>query len=216
MTQALKFRLRFAKRGDFRLTSHHDVMRCLDRLVRRAGLPIALSGGFSPRPRIVIALALGLGIEGLGEVVDLELTEPIASAELLKRLSETSPPGLEWIEARAMDPKAPAPRPIWTDYELPIPEDRREGAAAALESLLAQSSCVVIRRRPDRRREIELDLRPFLLDARLSEEGRLFARLKVTLEGSIRPEELLEALGLRDLLDDGAVLTRVWVELEET
>lgn len=213
MTQALKFRLRFAKRDDLRLASHHDMMRCLERLVRRAGIPIALTGGFSPRPRIVFALALGLGIEGLAEVVDLELTEPTTSAELLKRLAESSPPGIEWLEARAMDPKAPAPRPIWAEYQLPIPEDRRESAAQALESLLAQASCVVIRRRPDRR-EIELDLRPFLLDARLTEEGRLLARLKVTPEGSIRPEELLEALGLRDLLDVGVVLTRAWVELE--
>lgn len=213
MTQAHKFRLRFAKRGDLRLASHHDMMRCLERLVRRAGIPIALSGGFSPRPRIVFALALGLGIEGLAEVVDLELTEPTTSAELLKRLAESSPAGIDWLEARAMDPKAPAPRPIWADYQLPIPEDRRAGAAQALETLLAQSSRVVTRRRPDRR-EIELDLRPFLLDARLTEEGRLLARLKVTPEGSIRPEELLEALGLRDLLDDGAVLTRLWVELE--
>jgi len=212
--QALKFRLRFAKRGDLRLASHHDIMRCLDRLVRRAGIPIALSGGFSPRPRIVFALALGLGIEGLREVVDLELTEPTTPAELLKRLAESSPPGVDWLEAQALEPKAPAPRPIWVDYELPIPEDRRPGAASALESLLAQASCAVIRRRPDRRPEVEIDLRPFLLDARLTEEGRLLARLKVTPEGSIRPEELLEVLGLRDLLDDGAVLTRSWVELE--
>jgi len=214
MTQAVKFRLRFAKRGDFRLTSHHDVMRCLDRLVRRAGIPIALTGGFSPRPKITFALALGLGIEGLREVVDLELTEPTTPAALLKRLAETSPPGVDWLEAKALEPSAPPPRPVWVEYELPIPEDRRAGAASAVESLLAQASCAVIRRRPDRRREVELDLRPFLLDARLTEAGRLLARMKVTPEGSIRPEELLEALGLRDLLDEGAVLTRAWVELE--
>lgn len=214
MKQALKFRLRFAKRDDLRLTSHHDLMRCFERLVRRAEIPIALTGGFSPRPKITFALALGLGIEGLREVVDLELTEPTTPDALLKRLAESSPPGVDWLEARALEASAPPPRPVWVEYQLPIPEGRRAGAATALESLLAQASRIVIRRRPDRRREVELDLRPFLLDARLTEEGRLLARMKVTPEGSIRPEELLEALELRDLLDEGAVLTRAWVELE--
>lgn len=214
MTQAVKFRLRFAKRGDLRLASHHDLMRCLERLVRRAEIPIALSGGFSPRPRITFALALGLGIEGLAEVVDLELTEPIPPAELLKRLAAASPSGVEWLEALVLEASAPPPRPVWADYELPIPADRRPETATAIQSLLASASRVVTRRRPDRRREVELDLRPFLLDARLTEEGRLRARLKVTPEGSIRPEELLEVLELRDLLDAGAVLTRVEVGLE--
>jgi len=214
MTQAVKFRLRFAKRGDLRLASHHDLMRCFERLVRRAEIPIALTGGFSPRPKITFALALGLGIEGLAEVVDLELTEPTTPTALLERLAATSPSGVEWLEAHVLEASTPPPRPVWADYELPIPEDRRPGAASAVESLLANASRVVTRRRPDRRREVELDLRPFLLDARLTEEGRLRARLKVTPEGSIRPEELLDALELRDLLDAGAVLTRAWVELQ--
>ena len=84
MTKATKVRLRFAKRGDLRLASHHDVMRCLERMVRRGAIPVASSQGFSPRPKIVFALAMGLGIEGRREVVDFELTEPMEPAELLR------------------------------------------------------------------------------------------------------------------------------------
>ena len=62
------------------------------------------------------------------------------------------------------------------------------------------------RRRPDRERAQTIDLRPFVLDAELTDEGMLRARLKVSPDGSARPEELLEGLGLRDLLDQGAVL----------
>ena len=76
MTTASKLRLRFAKRGNLRLVSHHDLMRCLERMVRRAQIPLALSQGFTPRPRIVFALPLALGIEGCSEVVDLELSAP--------------------------------------------------------------------------------------------------------------------------------------------
>jgi radical SAM-linked protein len=213
MTKATKVRLRFAKRGDLRLTSHHDVMRCLERMVRRAAIPVAASQGFSPRPKIVFALAMGLGIEGRREIVDFELTEPTDPAELLQRLSAVSPPGFEWLDAEALEPSAPPPRPVWVEYDLPIPEGRRQGATAAVEALLASPSCDVTRRRPDRGRDVVFDMRPFLIDAQLTNEGLFRARLKVTPEGSVRPEELLASLGIRDLLDDGAVLVRTHVEL---
>jgi len=213
MTISTKVRLRFAKRGDLRLASHHDVMRCLERTVRRASIPVASTQGFSPRPRIVFALAMGLGIEGRREVVDFELTEPTDPDDLLRKLAAASPAGLEWLEAEALEPSAPPPRPVWVEYDLPIPEGRRRDAAAAIEALLASPSREVTRRRPDKGRDVVFDMRPFLIDARLTDEGSFHARLKVTPEGSVRPEELLDSLGIRDLLDDGAVLARTHVEL---
>ena len=83
MTEVTKVRLRFAKCGDLRLVSHRDIMRCLERMLRRARIPIALTQGFNPRPKMTFALALGLGIEGRSEVVDLELFEPLEPSELL-------------------------------------------------------------------------------------------------------------------------------------
>ncbi len=51
MTAVTKVRLRFAKCGDLRLISHRDIMRCLERMLRRAGIPIAFTQGFNPGPR---------------------------------------------------------------------------------------------------------------------------------------------------------------------
>jgi radical SAM-linked protein len=213
MTTATKLRLRFAKRGDLRLVSHHDIMRCLERMVRRARIPLATSQGFTPRPKIVFALALGLGIEGRDEVVDVELSEPREPADVLRRLAEAAPPGFDWLDVEALPPSAPAPRPVAVEYCFSVPAARREAARTALASLLTSASCPVTRRRPDRDRELTIDLRPFLIDAELTDEGMLRARLRVCPEGSARPEELLETLGLRDLLDQGSVLSRTHVEL---
>jgi radical SAM-linked protein len=207
---ANKVRLRFAKRGDLRLVSHHDLMRCLERALRRARLPMASSQGFNPRPKVMFTLALGLGIEGRREVVELELAEPLEPAEVLRRLSAEAPPGLEFLEAEAVGPGRPAQAGA-VHYALEIPTDRQEAARAALAALLASDRWPYTRHRPGR--TVETDLRPFVLGAELDPPGVLRFRLKMTANGSARPEEAIDALGLRDLLEQGAVLARTDVEL---
>lgn len=213
MTTVSKLRLRFAKRGNLRLVSHHDLLRCLERMLRRARIPVTLTQGFTPRPRIVFALPLALGIEGCNEIVDLELSLPVEPADVLSRLRQVSPAGFDWIEAQQLGPGSSAPRPFAAEYHFNVPADRREPARQALSALLEGTGCLVTRRRPGSQREQAIDLRTFLLEAELTDEGTLRARLKVTPDGSARPEELLECLGLRDLLDQGAFAVRTQVEL---
>jgi radical SAM-linked protein len=215
MTRATKLRLRFAKRGDLRLISHHDLMRCLERMMRRAQIPLAQSQGFTPRPKIVFAQALAVGIEGLNEIVDIELFEPSVTSDVLRRLAAAAPAGFDWLGVERLPAGAQSPRPVALNYELTVPAQRRAGAAARLGCLLSSTRWPLVRRRPDRDREQTIDLRPFLLDAELTGEGVLRARLAVFPNGSARPEELLECLGLSDLLRQGAVLVRTGVELAD-
>lgn len=210
MTTVGKHRLRFSKADDLRLVSHHDLMRCLERALRRAEIPMAYSQGFNPRPKVVFSQALALGIEGRREVLELELAEPIEPAELLQRLREVAPPGLQFLEVEPAGPGRPA-RVEAVAYRLEVPAERREAARAALAELLASSSRPFTRRRPDR--TVEVDLRPFVLAAWFVDEGAFCFRLKMDPAGSARPEEVLETLGLRDLLATGAVLVRTDVEL---
>jgi radical SAM-linked protein len=211
LMSACKIRLRFAKRGDLRLVSHHDLMRCLERMARRAELPIAHGQGFNPRPKIVFTLALGLGIEGRREVVELDLAEPMDAAEVLRRLSSASPPGFEWLEAEAVASSRPS-RAEAVAYALAVPEGRHDAARAALSAFLESSSWPYTRRRSDRD-DVTFDLRPFLIEADLDPRGVLRFRLKMTPAGSARSEEVIDALGLRDLLETGTVLVRTEVEL---
>ncbi|MDR3634049.1 MAG: TIGR03936 family radical SAM-associated protein [Isosphaeraceae bacterium] len=207
---AHKVRLHFGKRGDLRLVSHHDLLRCLERLLRRAEVPMAHSQGFNPRPKIVFAQALGLGIEGLREVVELELTEPVSCEELLRRLRAASPPGLDWLECNSVPPGRAA-RVLAAEYCMMIPVARRHEASLALDRLSESTHWPYTRHRPDR--TSEFDLRPFLLAAALDAGGVLSFRMKIEPSGSARPEEVIDALGLRDLLGEGAVLVRRGVEL---
>ena len=68
-TARAKFRIRFRKSGELRWLSHHDLMDCVERMLRRAALPYRSTQGFHPKPRMVFALSLALGIVGCAEVL---------------------------------------------------------------------------------------------------------------------------------------------------
>src|SRR5205085_1236636 len=73
----MRLRVRFAKLGKVRWTSHRDVARMWERAFRRARLPVAYTGGFSPRPKVSFGLALPTGCESLAEYLDLELASDV-------------------------------------------------------------------------------------------------------------------------------------------
>jgi radical SAM-linked protein len=205
-----KVRIRFHKGGDLRLVSHHDLMRCFERMLRRAGLPFHSSEGYNPKPRLVFALSLGLGIVGCNEVVDLELDEEIPAEEVRDRLSRQAPPGLEIKSAQSVPLKGGV-HVRGATYRLTVPPERREALPERIAALLAEQECWVERSRPQPRR---LDIRPYLRHLRLG-DGALEMDLVVTPTGSARPDEVLALLGLADLLEAGAVLERITLELDD-
>ncbi|MCJ7437878.1 MAG: TIGR03936 family radical SAM-associated protein, partial [Acidimicrobiia bacterium] len=88
-------RLRFTKHGKVRFVGHRDLARSFERSFRIAALPLSFSLGFSPRPKVSLGLALGVGHESDGEYLDLELVEPIDVEALPATLTETLPVGVE-------------------------------------------------------------------------------------------------------------------------
>ena len=90
----IRYRIRFAKTDLLRWISHRDLARLWERLLRRARLELSMTEGFHPKPRVSFPSALALGIEGLDEVVEIDLAEEISVSDLLQRLSEDNQPGL--------------------------------------------------------------------------------------------------------------------------
>ena len=206
-----KFRIRFRKVGDLRFLSHHDLMRTFERMLRRAELPFRTTEGFHPKPRMVFALSLPLGVAGLDEVVELELTEELSGEEVLSRLTAQAPSGLDFVSIHRI-PLLVTGQVCRAVYRLPIPLDRRANLPDRCAELLAQSEIWVERAHPKPKR---VNIRPYVLDLRVY--GELAIDLRVTPTGSARADELLSLLGLSDLLDTGAVLERAALEiLDET
>jgi radical SAM-linked protein len=203
-----KYRIRFRKAGDLRLVSHHDLMHCFERMLRRAALPFRSSEGFNPKPRLIFPLSLALGIVGCEEVVELELTATLPPEEVQQRLAAQAPPGFDILSVRRIPWKTKG-QPRCVGYRIALPLDGRDGLPQRLEALRSAPECWVERTRPQLRR---INLRPYLRDLRLGAD-HLEMNLWVTPQGTARPEEILAWLGLSDLLEAGAVLERTKLEL---
>jgi radical SAM family uncharacterized protein/radical SAM-linked protein len=107
-TKAQRLRVWFGKLGNMALISHLDLIRLFDRVVRRAGLPIAFTGGFHPMPRISLATALALGATSSGEIADFELTVPVEINTFREQLAREMPTDIPIYNVEQIDLKASA------------------------------------------------------------------------------------------------------------
>ena len=169
--QRSRLRVCFAKTGEMALLSHLDLVRLLERALRRTQLPVSFTGGFHPLPRLQLGLALPLGAEAEHDWLDITFTEAVEPHQLLKRLQPELPPGLLLHQAHAVEVHGPALAQdlesahwrlrlqVATDEE-PIVE--RHWQEALGELLGSDQLLLVEENRQGRRRR--RDLRPWLLD----------------------------------------------------
>ena len=93
-----RLRIRYAKRGRLRFTSHRDFSRAFERAVFRARVPMAYSSGFNPHPRISYAGAAPTGSASEAEYLELALAEVVDPATIHASLAEALPDGLDIVE----------------------------------------------------------------------------------------------------------------------
>jgi len=201
-----RVRIRFCKQGDLRWIGHRDLVRVWERIFRRAGIPLAHSQGFHPKPKMSFPSALALGIEGLDEVMEVELAEPCSGEELQSRLAGHVPPGLEITHLALLPPGTPKARVRSVRYRIPVPAERE-----------AQISEWIARWAVGEEANPAVGLPSALFRALETihlEEGQLEFTLRMLPDGLPSGREMLAALQLADLEAHGAVLTRTQVELE--
>ncbi len=206
----IRYRIRFAKTGLLRWTSHHDLLRLWERMLRRVALPLSMSEGFHPKPRLNFVSALALGIPGENEVVEVDLCEDLPEEEVATRLRDDAQPGLTIHSVRRMPDGAPKAQLARTVYAMPIPAERRERLEQELLLLKNQSHLTVQRDG----KELEFELSKELADACLIDDA-LQITLNASRQTALRPSDVYHALGLADLLTQGACLTRLRVELHD-
>jgi len=211
----MRLRLRFAKAGKVRWTSHRDVARMWERAFRRTRVPLAYTAGFTPRPKISFGLALPTGHESVAEYLDVELT--IAGGldieATVGQLSDALPVGVEATGGVVLDPGAGSLQEEVTSctWTMQVPGVALTGVQELVAAALATDSLVVTRTRKGR--EVTDDLRQALVSATAvgSAEGSVVTCELLTQPRGVRPTELLAALD--PALEPGRVCrTHQWIE----
>ena len=90
----MKLRALLTKGEAIRFISHLDYASLIERAIRRAKLPVAYSEGFNPHMKFSFASALAVGVTSEAEVMDVELSRPVAQPEAWDRLAAALPPGV--------------------------------------------------------------------------------------------------------------------------
>ena len=203
----MRIRIRYTKHGKVRFTSHRDVARIFQRVLRRAGLPVTYSQGFSPRPKIAFGLALSTGHESEAEYLDIDLDPEringLEMGDLPARLSNELPEGMAVTAAVIIDRRTASLQQAVTSctWQIDVIDIDANTVAGAVARALAAETLVVTRERKGKK--VVDDLRPSVLSLDVEglieaeeQEGsrvRLLAEL-ATQPRALRVSELLGAL----------------------
>jgi len=133
-----RVRLRYAKRGRLRFTSHRDFQRALERALRRAGVPMAYSAGFSPHPKISYAGAAPTGAATEAEYAELGLAVHSDPEVVRTSLDAALPDGLDIVEVVEARGGALADRLQASVWEVEVPLSDAAGLSEAVETFLAR------------------------------------------------------------------------------
>ncbi|MDR0929254.1 MAG: TIGR03936 family radical SAM-associated protein [Oscillospiraceae bacterium] len=188
----------FEKTPRVRHIGHLDLMRAMQRALRRSGLPIRYSQGFNPHVLLSFASPLPVGVSGAAELMDVPLETPVPEAAFVKALSAALPDSLPLRGVRAVEDRHPKLMAALTSaaYEALCPESECTRAMAeAIPALLSRESIPAIRK--TKSGEKPCDIRPMLyaLSSELRGDERIFTfQVALTELNTLKPDLLLGTL----------------------
>jgi len=188
-----RYRVVFSKGGDLRFIGHLDLQQLFERALRRSGLPLRYSQGFSPKVRLNLASALPLGFTSTAEMMDFWLNQAVEPALIQQQLNAALPAGIRILSVAEVPNDLPSLQASLKSAEYKVSFKAEVDVSAVnanLEDLRNKPNLIVARRNK------QVDLKP-LVEALHWEEDKLYLRLSSSPEASARPDELLALLGLK-------------------
>ncbi len=191
----MKVRIKFTKEGSAKFIGHLDTMRYFQKALRRAGLPVAFSGGYSPHMIMSFAAPLGVGTTSLGEYFDLELTQTVPTSVIEGKLNSTMAEGIRVLSARAVeDAKASKAMSLVAaaDYLVEFREGKEPEVPwlEKIEEFFALSSITVLKK--TKRSEKEVDIRPYIYEMK-PKGSQVFLKLASASANYTKPELVIDA-----------------------
>ena len=188
----------FEKSLPVRYIGHLDLMRSVQRALRRSGLPIRYSNGFNPHIQLSFAAPLSVGVVGMREIMDVPVEGEPDPENFAAVLRKTLPPALKVLSARIIPDDFPTLMALVAGSELRVEIDpgvEADKVAEAFQSFMATDECVTLRR--TKSGENQTNIRPFIRDGSIEQTENGYT-LRCTVinkrEGSLKPVVLMQAL----------------------
>lgn len=195
-----KYRIRFAKRGRVRFASHRDFQRAFERALRRGGVPMAYSAGFSPHPKISYANAVATGAASEAEYVEIGVMAELDAATLAQQLDAALPVGFDIVEVVPVHSSDFANRLQASVWHIELPGADPAAAEAAVTALLAED--IVEVQRMTKKGLRTFDVRGAIVDVAFGTNAVGCAILTLVVRHAVpavRPDDVLA--GLRQTAD---------------
>lgn len=205
----MKLRIKFKKFGPVRFIGHLDVMRFFQKAIRRAGIDVRYTTGFSPHQVMSFAAPLGVGLTSNGEYMDIEVNSMVSCQDIEERLNQASVPGIEVISVKVLPEGAgnAMASVAAASYTVRFREGREPAAdmGAALPGFLAKEQILITKETKKGSREV--DLKPGIYRLEWS-DGVFHMLVDASSGGNIKPIQIIEALlaDCGELLQENALI----------
>lgn len=191
----MKLRIKFKKYGPIRFIGHLDVMRFFQKAIRRAGIDVAYSQGFSPHQIMAFAAPLGVGITSNGEYMDIEVHSIVSCQDVQEWLNQASVPGIEVTSVKILPENASNAMAsvAAAAYTVRFREGKapETDLAAILPQFLDKETILVTKETKKSSREV--DLKPGIYHLSF-EEDTLAMLVDASSGGNIKPIQVVEAI----------------------
>lgn len=187
----MKIRIKFSKTGTMKFIGHLDTMRFFQKVMRLSGIDICYSEGYSPHQIMSFASPLGVGVESIGEYLDIEVASSLSSEESLAALNRNMPEGLRCLSYRRLPDDARNAMSLVScaDYQV----FRKDGSCGDMQEQIdrvfyGEKQFLITKK--TKKSEIELNLREYVYDFAWRNDA-FFLKLSAGSERNIKPELLL-------------------------
>lgn len=188
----------FEKGAELRYIGHLDLMRSMQRALRRSNLPIKYSNGFNPHIRLSFAAPLSVGVVGLRELMEVPMEDGVTEEMFLEGMGRVLPSCLKICDCRTLDDGFPALMSLvaGSGYRIVFPRtEESQKAADRFEDFMALEAYVANRR--TKSGENPCDIRPFVKSGACVKTGEGYEITLTTVTtdaGSLKPSLWLECL----------------------
>ncbi len=208
----MKVRIKFAKSGVMKYVGHLDMVRYFQKAMRRAGIDISYTAGFSPHQIMSFAQPLGVGLYSEGEYIDIETAGGLTSREAVDALNAVMADGVRILSYRKLPDDAGNAMSIvaradyLVQFSRPLDADRAERFFRGTEPIEVEKK--------SKRGVTTVNIRPMVSGWELRDENRsLWLRLSAGSASNCKPELVLDALALADIIEKNEAVQITRLEL---